>query len=182
MLVLTSVKGDNCISFWFTSISGYTLSMTIRPIFICKANVWRSQIAEWIFNHIFGPWAAISIAWLEARKEKYIWAPDTWISDVLKEYKWVDISTQKIKYLKDMSIQELHCFNIVVFLFDPVRELWCEEECRLGWATPYEYLRTLSIPIFINPVIDPFDLWKEGYKGIIDDIEKLIKELPTNAL
>ncbi|MBC7503530.1 hypothetical protein H7169_01015 [Candidatus Gracilibacteria bacterium] len=156
--------------------------MTILPIFICKANVGRSQIAEGIFNHIYGLGVAISIAGLEARKEKYIGAPDIGISDVLKEYKGVDISTQKIKYLKDMSIQELHCFNIVVFLFDPVKEGGCDEECRLGGATPYEYFKTLSIPIFINPVIDPFDLGKEGYKGIIDDIEKLIKELPTNAL
>lgn len=113
----------------------------------------------------------------EARKERYLGVPDSWISKVLKEYKWIDISNQKIKYLKDISVEQLSNFNLIMFLFDPVNETSCEDDCKLNWITPYEYFKTFDIPMLIHPVIDPFDVGSENYKKIIDEIEKLIKGL-----
>ena len=51
-------------------------------IFVCKANVWRSQVAEWIAKYFWLD--AISCAWVEARKEKYFSKPDKEITDILK--------------------------------------------------------------------------------------------------
>lgn len=154
--------------------------MKLRPIFICKANVWRSQIAEWIYNNLYGSGESISIAWSEARKEKYLWAPDTSVSKILKEYKWVDISTQKIKYLKDITVQHLSSCNLIVFLFDPEDITTCDDWCKLNWSTPYQYLKKWDIPILICPITDPFEVEQDAYKKIIDDIEKLIRVLPKS--
>lgn len=163
--------------FWFISISEYSLLIMIRPIFICKANVWRSQIAEWIFNHRYGAGTSISIAGCEARKEKYWWVPDTWVSTVLQEYKWVDISNQKIKYLSDITSQQLSDYNLVVFLFDPSQDSSCDYDCKKDWISPYEYLSKLDSSIRIHPITDPFEVWVKEYRRIIDEIDIIIENL-----
>lgn len=166
------VRGGGII--WFISISGYSCCMTTKIIFICKANVGRSQIAEWIYNSIYWSWSSISFAGSEARKEKYLWFPDTWVSKILKEYKWVDISSQKIQYLSDININQIQDFDVIVFLYDPKNEAICDDKCKLYGKTPYEYIKTLDMPIVINPIKDPFEVGSDKYKMVIDEIENFI--------
>ena len=46
-------------------------SQSPSTLYICSANVWRSQMAEWIHNQRFSQLGgAISLAWAEARKKK----------------------------------------------------------------------------------------------------------------
>lgn len=159
---------------WFIPVSRYPSCMITKIIFICKANVGRSQIAEWIYNSIYWSWSSISFAGSEARKEKYLWLPDTWVSKILKEYKWVDISSQKIQYLSDISTNQIPKFDVAVFLYNPENQVDCDDECMLNGAEPYEYLKALNMTIVIHPIIDPFEVGSDKYKMVIDEIENLI--------
>lgn len=158
------------------------MSLTIRPIFICKANVWRSQIAEWIFNSLYWAWSSLSIAWLEARKGKYHGSPDTGIIQVLKDYKNIDISLQKIKYLSDLPYEQWISLNLVVFLFDPTIESICDDDCKSDGLTPYEYFKNMNMPMIIHPILDPFEVGPESYQNIIDGIEEFVMKVSWDAL
>jgi protein-tyrosine-phosphatase len=145
-------------------------------LFICKANVWRSQIAEWIYNKIHWGWS-ISLAWNEARKRKYKSKPLKDIVHFLKLRKSLDISNQRISYLKDIPDNILSKIRIVYFLYDPNNESSCDNPCKKDWLSPYVYFKKVRVPIFIYPIDDPFDIWKGWYNFIYQEIYNLISNL-----
>ncbi len=145
-------------------------------LFICKANVWRSQIAEWIYNKVHSGWS-ISLAWNQARKRKYRSKPLKDITDFLKLQKSLDITAHKIHYLKDIPDDILNKVKIVYFLYDPTHEGNCDNSCKKNWYSPYLYFKELWLPISIYPIPDPFDTWEEWYELIYKNIFDLVSNL-----
>jgi hypothetical protein len=119
---------------------------------------------------------------LEARKGKYHGSPDTGIIQVLKDYKNIDISLQKIKYLSDLPYEQWISLNLVVFLFDPTIESICDDDCKSDGLTPYEYFKNMNMPMIIHPILDPFEVGPESYQNIIDGIEEFVMKVSWDAL
>ena len=145
-------------------------------LFICKANVWRSQIAEWIYNQLHWSWA-FSLAWSQARKRKYKSKPLKDIVEFLKVKKSLDITGQKIKYLNDLPEDIINSIWIIYFLYDPSQEKDCENPCKINWNSPYQFFKKLGIPIVIHTIPDPFDTWKEWYESIYATIFDLVSKI-----
>lgn len=147
-------------------------------LFVCKANVGRSQIAEWLYNNQnYNTSIAISIAWSEARKEKYNGQPAEEIVSFLKNYRWIDISHQSIKYVTDINQWVLAHISKIIFLYDPVENKECDDACKIAKDTPYEYFKNRWFCIQINPVPDPYETWKRWYQGITNRIQEIIAKL-----
>lgn len=146
-------------------------------LFICKANVWRSQIAEGLYNHLHWTWKALSLAGCEARKEKYHWKPSESIIDFMKEYSWIDISNQRIRYLSDVSELILSNIEEVIFLYDPTEYAWCDLECMKDGYSPYEYFLSQNTSIQKYAIPDPFEVGYDWYRMIYDEIYSSIKNI-----
>ena len=146
-------------------------------LFICKANVWRSQIAEWLYNHIRWERIPLSIAGCEARKDRYVWKPAGSIQDFMMTYAWINISKQKIQYLTDLSEDQISDIEEVIFLYDPTKETLCESECMKDGLSPYVYFRNRNIFTRIFPVPDPFEEWEASYESIYLSIKSIIHSL-----
>jgi len=146
-------------------------------LFICRANVWRSQMAEAIYNHIHWNWKAISIAGCEARKEKYHSKPADSIIDFMKEHSWLDISDQSIKYLSEIPEQILLNIEKVIFLYDPIEYKLCELECMKDGYSPYEYFLSQNTSIQKYAIPDPFEVGYSRYGMICDEIYSIIKNI-----
>ncbi len=73
-------------------------------LFICSANVGRSQIAEGFYNYYSGGKKSISAAAIEDKREKYNNRPHPDIIKVMRE-KGIDISNQKIKLVNHQIIK-----------------------------------------------------------------------------
>jgi len=84
-------------------------------LFICAANVGRSQIAEGFYNHYRGDRKAISAAAKEDKREKYSFRPHPGVTQVMQE-KGIDISSQIVKLLTPNMIGRA---KIIVMLCGP---------------------------------------------------------------
>ena len=130
----------------------------IDTLFICKANVWRSQIAEWFYNNYSQNTKSISLAWVEAKKEKYNWKPSTEIIDLMQN-KGIDVSNQTINYIKDFIDKVLLGVDKIIFLYKPDVNDKIDDECKIDWISPYEYIKLkFNWDLFIYNIEDPF--WK----------------------
>lgn len=145
-------------------------------LFICRANVGRSQIAEGFYRKYHDD-NVISIAGAEAKKEKYHGRPLSAIVDFLHDHYTLDISSQKISYLWDIPLYTLRSIRSVYFLYDPVIEMDCDAACMREGMSPYYYFQKQSIDITIVPVDDPFDEWPSWYQSIIEKISVLVASL-----
>lgn len=149
----------------------------IDTLFICKANVQRSQVAEWLYNHYSKNSKSISCAWVEARKEKYNWKPEKLITSILLE-RGVDISKQNINYITDFKQEELEKIKKVIFLFNPINENTIDSECLIKWIWVYKYLKNKeNIEIIIHEIKDPYNLWLDETIKIYKELENFIKNL-----
>ena len=83
----------------------------MKVAFICKANVQRSQISEWLFRKLYPNIQCISFAWIEARKEKYSFKTEKSVSKIAQDYDNIDIGNQNINYISDFSIEEKEFFQ-----------------------------------------------------------------------
>ncbi len=146
-------------------------------LFICKANVWRSQMAEGLYNNIYWAWKALSLAGCEARKDAYIWKPAGSIQDFMMNYAQIDISNQKIQYLSDISENDINEIEEIIFLYDPIQESWCDLECLRDNLSPYNYFKNKNISIRIFPIPDPFEQWEMLYESIYTSIKFIINSL-----
>ncbi len=146
-------------------------------LFICKANVWRSQMAEWLYNNLYGTWKALSLAGCEARKGTYEWKPARSIQDFMLNYAWIDISNQKVHYISDLSESDISEIEEIIFLYDPTKETSCDPECLKNGFPPYDYFRNRDICTRIFPVPDPFEQWEMWFESIYISINSLIHSL-----
>lgn len=144
-------------------------------LFICKANVWRSQLAEYLYNEKFS-WA-MSCAGKEWKKEKYKGIADSPFSSYIKKNYAIDISKQQIHYIRDISHAKIRLTETIVFLYNPKEEPGCDKECMIDGINPYEYLQNLRKKIIISPVQDPFETNEEGYENIYRSIRNLVESI-----
>ncbi len=145
-------------------------------LFICRANVWRSQIAEWLYRK-YSDDRVMSIAGAEAKKEKYHGRPLPAIIDFLHKNWDTDISSQNISYLSDIPLHILRSIRSIYFLYDPRIETDCDIACQLEGMSPYDYFQKQGIDIIITPIEDPFDGWVSRYDHIVRAIDTLITSL-----
>lgn len=149
----------------------------IDTLFVCKANVQRSQVAEWLYNSYSKVSKSISCAWVEARKEKYNWKPEKIITSILLE-DWIDLSKQNINYITDFNLNELNKLKRVIFLFNPINEKIIDKECLINWESVYEYFRNkLYIEIIIHEIQDPYKLSFDKTVQIYKQLNYFIKKL-----
>ncbi len=142
-------------------------------IFVCKANVWRSQIAEWIAKYFWIK--STSCAWVEARKEKYFNKPDKQIIEILKKEYNIDISNQNIKYpedIKELFIPE----NKIIFFFNPKNISQVDKEVLIENKPLWKYLREKWIKYEIYKIEDPADKSKKFKEEVIKKIYNFIKD------
>lgn len=147
----------------------------IDTLFICKANVQRSQIAEWLYNHYSKTSKSISCAWVEARKNKYAWKSEKKISNILLK-DWIDIREQTINYMSDFSRNKLNKIKRVIFLFQPENEKIIDTECLINWISVYDYfLQKTNIEIIIHKIKDPYNATTQEMVNIYKNIDFLLK-------
>jgi len=144
-------------------------------LFICKANVGRSQIAEWFMKNL---WInAISCASFEARKNDYKNSPDFEISEILKKEFWINIFSQNISYPDDI-IDKINSVKKIVFFFDPKKKLKNPDKSVLiNWITFWDFLDKNKINYEIHEVKDPFEKGVKEKKRVIIEICKMVREL-----
>lgn len=148
---------------------------TATTLYICKANVWRSQIAEWIHNKFAnGTNKPLSLAWSEARKVKYNWSPSSDIVKYMSETRWIEIVNQRISYIMDLPTATIDAIQKTIFLYDPEKDSHCDDACKINEESPYEYLRKRWFNILISPVADPFETGEVWFDTIYDDIYKIV--------
>lgn len=147
-------------------------------LFVCEANARRSQIAEWLYNHQYkGRSFAKSIAGSKARKKEHNGKTAQDIAFYIKNSRWIDITQQNISYITDLSEEELPCIDKVIFLYNPVKEDYCEEICKINGQTPYHYFKENWRDIQIIPVLIPDEIWIIEFQKVIDKIQEIISEI-----
>lgn len=92
-------------------------------------------------------------------------------------YAGIDMSSQKIQYLSDLSLDEINTIEEVIFLYDPTQETICEGECMRDGRSPYEYFKNRGISLRIFPVADPFLGGENTYESIYASIDSLVRTL-----
>ena len=126
-------------------------------LFVCQANVGRSQMAEGFYNHFTKSNSSCS-AGVDNVSEKYGGIPTPKIQQIMRE-KGVDLSSHRIKQITPELLDTVK--SIVVF---------CEESiCPT-------YLLGHSMTTFI-PVQDPYMMEIEGMRNIRDEIEQVVLKL-----
>ncbi len=145
-------------------------------LFICKANVWRSQIAEAFYNNKYWKWASTSIAWCEARKEKYKWIPETSIVDFMLNNYSISMNWQSIKYLSDIE-EFIEKIDEIIYLYNPNKKDFCNGECEYKNQSPINFFLSIQVPIRIYEITDPFSAKSTEYKKIYQSIYSIIDKL-----
>lgn len=149
----------------------------IDTLFVCKANVQRSQVAEWLYNYYSKLSKSISCAWVEARKQKYIWKPEPIITQILLE-DWIDIREQNINYITDFDENIINNIKKVIFLFNPINEIQIDEECLINKKSVYQYFNEKkNIDIIINEIQDPYKLSLSKTIQIYHKLDAFIKSI-----
>jgi len=141
-------------------------------VFVCSANVWRSQVAEWFAKKFWLD--AISCAGVEAKKEKYGYKPDKVITDILLKNYDIDISNQEIFYPEDIKDKLLNAEKIM-FLFDPDKVKKVDNKVLVDGMTLWEFLKKNWKKYKKNSIPDPYEKWNFEKKVVIDKIYNLIK-------
>ena len=143
-------------------------------LFVCWANVWRSQVAEWFVKNIWIK--VISCASVEARKEKYDFIPGKVITKIMVEKYNIDISTQHILYPNDI-INHIDQINNIYFLFDPKKAKKSDDEVLIENKTLWNYFDNIWKKYNIIEIEDPD--WKDESKKyeIVSNIEKVIYKI-----
>lgn len=126
-------------------------------LFVCQANVGRSQMAEGFYNFLTKSKDAIS-AGVEDFTKKYHYKPTPEIIEAMSE-KGIDISNQRMKFLTpDM------CNNVEQII------VLCDKQ-----LCPTFLLNNKKV--IFKEVTDPFGQKTQLIRQIRDEIEIIVKEL-----
>lgn len=128
-----------------------------KILFICQANVGRSQMAEAFYNHLVDGNLAISAGVIDVRK-KYNYRPSEMIRSVMEEA-GIDISKARIKVLNKNMLDGVD--KIVVL-------------CKKSMCP--DFILKDSRTIF-NGVTDPFAMNLDGTRKVRDQIKKIVINL-----
>jgi protein-tyrosine-phosphatase len=141
-----------------------------KILFLCSANVWRSQMAEGYCNYFTNSSIWTSAALIEDRMEKYAFSPAKEIINAMKQ-DWIDISHQKIKLL-NREMCELA--DKIILLFDPVDKV---SEFEIEWKNAVDFLiENYFSKLIISPVQDPFWEWIDKIIAIREWIKEIVGE------
>ena len=143
-------------------------------LFICRANVWRSQCAEWFAKKFKKD--VISCASVEARKEKYFYKPEKVITDIILNKYNIDISKQEIYYPLDI-LKDIDNLENIYFLFDPKKAKKSDKEVLIKWKTLWEYFDSIWKEYSIYEIEDPDAKDNSTIVKIVDDINLVINKI-----
>jgi len=143
-------------------------------LFVCWANVWRSQVAEWFAKKLWKN--VLSCAWVEARKEKYFNKPEKVVTSILLEDYNIDISNQEVFYPKDIK-NNINDINNIYFLFDPKKSQEPDKDNLINWLTFWDYLDSIWRNYIIYEIEDPDAKDINTIKSIVDDLYNLINKI-----
>ena len=87
----------------------------MKILFVCSANVGRSQMAQGFYNILTNSSDASSAAGIEKLREKYDNKPHHLVIELMKG-EGVDISSQKITYLEEI---DLDMFDQIIVFCEP---------------------------------------------------------------
>jgi arsenate reductase len=131
----------------------------MKPIlFICQANVGRSQMAEGFYKNKHGENSAIS-AGIQDVAEKFHGKPRGDIVEVMKEV-GIDISEQRIKQLNVEMVDKA----------EKIYVLCKKDECP-------DFLLKAKEKINFTEVADPYDMSIDGVRKIRDDIKDIVEKV-----
>lgn len=173
--IVQSVLGCDCVVFGsgpnkmshckdeYVDISSVTKTQEIllsflrkKILFICQANVGRSQMAEGLYNHLSKSTGAISAA-VEDFREKYDFRPTAEIVESMSE-RGIDISKQRMKLVTPEMCD----------LVDKIVVLCNKKFCP-------EFLLDNPKAVF-REIVDPFGKEKETIGRIRDQIELVVRD------
>ena len=143
-------------------------------LFVCRANVWRSQVAEWFAKKLWKD--VISCASVEARKCMYFNKPEKVITNIVLNKYNIDISNQEVFYPNDI-IKYLDKLKNIYFLFDPKKAKESDVETLIDWVTLWDYLDSLWKEYNIFEIEDPDEKDEKTIERIVNQIDLLIKDI-----
>ena len=141
-------------------------------LYICWANVWRSQVAEWFAKNLWKN--VISCAWVEARKEKYNFKPEKTVTDIMLNDYNIDISEQEVFYPNDI-LKYLDKIENIYFLFDPKKAKKSDNEVLVNSITIWDYFDNAWIKYEIHEIEDPDEKDLDTIKNIVSEIKEFIE-------
>lgn len=144
----------------------------------CKANVWRSQMAEAYINFLAGNKIAISAALLQDRKEKYNNKPAQDIVELMQE-EWINMNGQYIKTLADLSVETLDSVETILLFDTSMKDNpEIERDFNLQGMNWYEYLQLKYADKIIDADLeDPYQQDLNKSRIIRNEIKKTIKNI-----
>ncbi|NUJ97213.1 hypothetical protein HGA92_00305 [Candidatus Gracilibacteria bacterium] len=161
----------------------------MKTLFICSANVGRSQMAEGYYNHFTNSRDGTSVALIEdrinllpeidnesmiinKRIREYGGKPSSMIQDIMRE-DGIDISFQEIKLLTKEICDEADRIILLLWL-----NLEQDSEFRVKGENPTKFLlKNYSDKIQIKVVDDPAGEGIEKSRIIRDEIKLIVKSL-----
>ncbi|NQU82573.1 MAG: arsenate reductase ArsC [Parcubacteria group bacterium] len=129
----------------------------MKILFVCQANVARSQMAEAYYNHFTNSKDAISAGVLDFTPAKY-GHPIKEVIQIMKE-DGLDVSKQKVEFLTEQMVKDS----------DKVFVMCAEKEC------PEFLLKSGKVTFW--DVTDPFEKPIEGFRECRDIIKNKVKKL-----
>lgn len=129
-----------------------------KVLFICEANVGRSQIAEAFYNEYSKGKNAQSAGVVDVGK-KYNFVPHSDVINVMRE-KGIDISQQKIKIVKPSMLENVE--EIVVL---------CKPE-----ILP-QFVKESTIKVSFYEISDPYKRTYEELRKVRDEIEEIVLKI-----
>ena len=141
-------------------------------LFICWANVGRSQTAEWFAKRKWKK--VISCASVEARKEKYNFHPEKDVTEIMLENYNIKISNQDIFYPSDI-LKYFDKIENIYFLFNPKdvkKEV--DKELLINNIPIWDYLKKIWKKYKIHSIKDPDWESRESIEKIVEEIRILV--------
>lgn len=166
----------------------YVINMiTMNPsiLFLCKANVWRSQMAEWYINFLTGQKVAISAALVEdhTKSPLYNGKPALHIQEIMLE-DWIDISDQHIKLFSTLWNDVLEGLTNIVLLDKEMIE-----ENQIPWDNFWDNFVHKNIdiidipdPVEATDTLKTLDARNSIKKYILENLSPDMSALQFNTL
>ena len=129
-----------------------------KILFICEANVGRSQIAEAFYNYYSKGKNAQSAGVIDVGK-KYNFIPHSDVINVMKE-KEINISHQKIKMVNPSILEDTE--EIVVL-------------CKPGILP--EFIKESTIKLSCYEISDPYKRTFDELRKVRDEIEQIVLKI-----
>ena len=134
-----------------------------KILFLCSANVWRSQIAQAIFENMYWRGTAMSAALHEDKVDKYLWKPDTAVLNVLRQNS-IDHKHLKISLVTKEMLRQAKEIIVLCHVCERNSELKIEEQYAFEYVS-----KNFSEKIRYYEVSDPY-----GRENMLDDVFKSI--------